>query len=109
MPRVTISLPNDIHSKLVDYAKRNDDSLSSTIAKMADIGIMVTENQKNKKKGKEHSEIEEHCYKLAIQMNIILKNLASKNLGFGSEELDKIRDSAINKYNTIMGIKPEEL
>ena len=49
MPRVTVSLPKDLYEKLVNYAGDND-SLSYTIAKMSEIGLMVTENKDEVKK-----------------------------------------------------------
>ena len=50
MPRVTVTLPQDLHKKLSKYAGDNDDSLSYTITKMTEIGLMVTESQQNQKK-----------------------------------------------------------
>ncbi len=110
MPRVTISLPNDLHDKLIKYAGNNDDSLSYTITKMTEIGLMVTESQHKKKNSDDHfSAVEKHCFKLIIQMNALLKNMASKDLGYGQDEFKKLTELSISKYQELMGVVPEEL
>lgn len=109
MPRLTITLPKDIYDKVQTIAGDQDESMSYTISKMTELGLLVTENQKNNNGVKKLSDIEEHCFKLTIQMNAIIKNMAAKNLDFSQEEFDKIRDSSILKFNELMGIKREEL
>lgn len=110
MPRITVTLPNDLHDKLIKYAGDNDDSLSYTITKMTEIGLMVTESQQNKKNSEDrYSEIEKHCFKLMIQMNALLKNMASKQLDYGQDEFKKLMDLSISKYQELMGIAQEEL
>src|SRR3990167_9925800 len=101
MPRVTIHVPNDVHDKLAKLAKINDDSLSSTITKMAEIGLMVTENQSKARDPEDQfSDIEKHCFKLTIQINSLLKNLASNSLGYGENEFKKLTEVSVNKYKT---------
>jgi hypothetical protein len=110
MPRVTVSLPNDLHTKLVQYAGDNDDSLSYTITKMTEIGLMVTERSQNPQGSEDKfSDIEKHCFKLMIQMNALLKNMASNQMNYGQDEFKKLMDLSINKYQELMGIAPEEL
>ncbi|HAT2000664.1 hypothetical protein ACN1BL_14600 [Legionella pneumophila] len=110
MPRVTVTVPNDLYKKLIKYAGDNDDSLSYTITKMTEIGLMVTESQQNQKSPEDkYTDIEKHCFKLMIQMNALLKNMASKQLDYGQDEFKKLMDLSINKYQELMGIAPEEL
>lgn len=109
MPRVTVHLPNDIHDKLIGYAKVNDVSLSSAVAKMSEIGLLVSENQNEKSPLDELSEIEKHCYKLTIQMNAFMKNIAAKQLDFNDDQFEKIRDNSIKKFNQLVGVEPEDL
>lgn len=110
MPRVTITLPKDLHEKLVKYAGDNDDSLSYTITKMTEIGLMISENQRQNKSPEDRfSDVEKHCFKLMIQMNALLKNMASKQLDYGQDEFKKLMDLSIHKYQELMGIVPEEL
>lgn len=110
MPRITITIPTKLHEKVLTYAHDNEISLSSAIAKMTEIGLMVTENQNEPKSIEDKfTEIEKHCFKLMIQMNGLLKNMAIKELGYGQDEFKKLMDASINKYQQIMGIAPEEL
>lgn len=110
MPRVTVTVPNELYNKLVKYAGDNEDSLSYTITKMTEIGLMVTESQQQQKSPEDKfSDIEKHCFKLMIQMNALLKNIAGKQLDYGQDEFKKLMDVSINKYQELMGITPEEL
>lgn len=110
MPRITITLPQDLHQRLIKYAGDNEDSLSYTVTKMTEIGLMVTESQQKQKSPEDRfSDIEKHCFKLMIQMNALLKNIASKQLDYGQDEFKKLMDLSINKYQELMGVAPEEL
>lgn len=110
MPRVTIHIPNDLHNKLIKMAETNDDSLSATITKMAEIGVMITENQKKIKNPEDRfSDIEKHCFKLSIQMNALIKNLATKELGYGADEFKKLTEASITKYKELLGMEVDEL
>jgi hypothetical protein len=110
MPRVTIHLPNDLHNTLNAMAEKNDDSLSSTIAKMAEIGILVTENQKKNKSPEDRfSDIEKHCFKLLIQVGALVKNLSIKELGYGNDEFRKLNDACFSKYRELLGLGSEEI
>jgi len=42
-------------------------------------------------------------------MNALIKNLATKELGYGSDEFKKLTDASINKYKELLGFEPEEL
>lgn len=108
MPRVTVTLPNDLHTNLSDYAKSNDEPLSNVIAKMADLGYMVKKTQ-SQKSSSNLSETEEHCSKLIIQMNAIIKDFAEKKLGYDLNKFNLLRDKSIERYNELAGIKKEEL
>lgn len=110
MPRVTVSLPKDLYERLMDYAGDNDDSLSYTVAKMTEIGLMVSESKnENKSPEDRFSKIEQHCFKLVIQVNALLKNIATSQFQYGQEEFKKLHDLTNDKYQELLGIKPEEL
>lgn len=109
MPRVTIHIPNDVHQKLEKMAQLNDASLSSTVVKMAEIGLLVSESKNKDSELEDISEVEKYCHKLTIQMNTLIKNIAAKTLDFTKADMDKITENSINKYNEIAGILPEEL
>ena len=48
MPRLTITLPKDIYEKIQAVSGEQEESMSFTIAKMTELGLLVTENQKKK-------------------------------------------------------------
>lgn len=110
MTRVTITLANSIHDKLKKYADENEFSFSQTIAKMAELGLMVSERRNDNANPEEKfADIERHCFKLIIQMNALLKNLVKKELNYGQEELAKLTELALNRYNELMHVYPDGL
>ena len=109
MPRLTITIPKDIYAKISTMANNNDQSLSHVIAKMTELGLMITENQKKNKNKKGMQDVEEHCYKLIIQMNAIIKNIAAKQLDYTKDNFDKFKDAALARFNDLAGLVPEEL
>lgn len=110
MARITITLPKGTHEKLQKHAEENDVSLSQTIAKMAEIGLMVTERRaESKDPENQFSEIEKHCFKLIIQMNGLLKNIAQKQLDYGSDEFKKLVDMSLDRYHQLMNVYPDGL
>ena len=108
MPRLTISVPNDLYDKIINTAKINDDSMSNTIVKMTGLGFLVTENNKTKS-ASGLSEIEEHCSKLIIQMNALVKEMAEEKLDYNRDKFNSLRDKAIDRFNEIVGVSHEEL
>ncbi len=109
MPRVTIHVPTDTFNKIHHIATNNDESLSSTIVKLAEIGLIVKERQNENSTGKQTSDIEEYCQKLILQMNALIKSIAAKQIGYTDAEFLKLRDATYNKYNEICGIVMEDL
>jgi len=109
MPRVTIHVPNDTYNKITKMASDNDDSLSSTFVKLAEIGLIVKERQNESGSRKSASDIEEHCQKLILQINALMKSLVAKQMGYSDEDFLKLRDATIDKYNEICGIQKEDL
>lgn len=109
MPRLSITLPKDLYEKISSISGDNDESMSYTIAKMTELGLLVKESQENGKGKKNISDAEEHCLKLIIQMNAIIKNIAAKTLEYTQKDFDELRDSAVSKFNEIVGIKKDDL
>lgn len=109
MSRVTVNLPNDLNEKFLKYAKDNGVSLSYTIAKMGEIGLMVTEKKhENKTPESKFSNIEIHCFKLIIQINALIKNMAKSALGYEQNEFKKLMDLSDDKYQELTNIFSEE-
>ena len=110
MARVTVSLPKGVHEKLMKYAGDNDVSLSHSVTKMAELGLMVSERRaENKRPEDSFTEIEKHCFKLTIQMNALMKKLVEKDLGYGQDEFKKLSDLTVDKYNKLTCIFSDEL
>jgi CRISPR/Cas system-associated protein Cas10 (large subunit of type III CRISPR-Cas system) len=110
MPRISVTFPQPLYDKLLKQAGSSDDSLSYTVIKMTELGMMVSESQEKSKNPEDRfSDIEKHCFKLMIQMNALLKNMASKQLDYGQDEFKKLMDLSVTKYHELMGIKEEEL
>ena len=110
MPRVTVTISDEIHDKLMKYAEDNKRSLSFAVTKMAELGLLVTERKGQKINPEDKfSEIEKHCFKAIIQMNALLKNIAGSQLNYGKEEFDKLSKLSIDKYQELMGLFPEEI
>lgn len=108
MPRLSITLPKDVYQKVMILSNENDDSLSATIARMTDLGLSYYQNSKTESSVNLAS-VEEHCYKLIIQVNAIIKSLAAEKLGYTQTDFDKLRDASILKFNDLIGIKREDL
>ena len=109
MPRLSITLPDTLYKKITELSADNKESLSNIIIKMTELGLSVSEKKLNNNATLNFSEVEAHCYKLTIQMNAIIKNLAAEKLGYSQIEFEKLRDLSINKFNELIGISPEEL
>lgn len=108
MPRLTISIPNDLYDKITKSAEKNDESLSSVIVKMTELGFLVSKSS-GKKSPSGLTEIEDHCSKLIIQMNAIVKEMAEKNLDYDQKKFGLLRDKTVERFNEIIGVLPEEL
>ena len=108
MPKLTISVPNDLYEKISKTAEKNDESMSNIIIKMTGLGFLVADS-KDKKSASGLSEIDEHCSKLIIQMNALVKEMAEKNLGYDRLKFSSLRDKAVDRFNEIAGVSPDEL
>lgn len=98
MSRITITFPDSMLKKVKKTAEKENQSLSYTVTKMVEIGLMVMESN-NKKKDK--SELEAYCQKLIIQINGILKKIAIDNFQFTSEKITQITNDTIDKFNQL--------
>lgn len=73
MARITITLPDQMHEQVLKLAGKEQDSISYTTTRLIEIGLMVMSNKLEKKDEEILNEIEEHCQKLIIQINGIVK------------------------------------
>ena len=101
MARITITLPDNLHEQVLKLAKKDGGSVSYTVTKLVELGLILT-NKSNKNEEKYISKMDEHCNKLIIQLNEILKDLAVNNYGFSSEKIAQISQETISKYNGLL-------
>ena len=96
MPRLTISLPKSVYDRLSLIASENNDSMSSAINRLVSLGMHYAEADY------QHSQIEQHCHHLIIQMNALIKNMSAEMLKFSQEDFEELRRAASLKYNEIL-------
>jgi hypothetical protein len=101
MTRVTITIPDNLHTQVLKLAKKDGGSVSYTVSKLVELGLILT-NKSNQNKENSVSKMDEHCNKLIIQLNEILKDLAINNYGFSSEKIAQISQETISKYNELL-------
>ena len=65
-----------------------------------ELGLLVA-NNKNQNKDGQPSKIEEHCNKLIIQINGIIKELATGKFELSQEKIAKITQETLDKYNEL--------
>ncbi|ARB91047.1 hypothetical protein A6J40_02090 [Legionella longbeachae] len=100
MPRVTITLPEPIHQQVLKIATKEKDSLSYTIARLVEIGLIVLKN-KNEGRKTQTNELEEYCQKLIIQINGVLKALVINQYNFDKEIILKITKETLDQFNRL--------
>lgn len=103
MARISISIPDNIHTQVVKMAGKENDSISYTITRLVDIGLMVMNSKSEKKDDKTLDEIEEYCQKLIIQINGIVKEIAINQFNFDNDKITQITNDTLNKFNKLKG------
>lgn len=102
MARTTVTLPNSIHQQLLNIAKKEKDTLSYTVAKLVEIGLLVINKQENERHNdRPNAELDTYCQKLIIQMNGILKQIAVEHFNFNNEQIAQITQETLNKFNQL--------
>lgn len=101
MARITVTIPNNIHSQVLKIADKENESISYTVSRLTEIGLMVLSSNKDKKNEFTVNEIDEHCQKLIIQMNGILKEIAIDKFNFNDEKIEKITNATLTKFNQL--------
>ena len=98
MARITITMPDSLHTQVLKFSKKEQSSVSYTVSKLVELGLLVANN---KNKGDQPSKIEEHCNKLIIQINGILKELATDQFELSPDKIAKITQETLDKYNEL--------
>ena len=101
MPKITISMPTDLHQKIVKYSEIQDDSLSHSICYLAELGLMVKENQKEKEENGDISLVEEHCFNLIMQTASLVKKLSVEKFNIERDYIDNLQNAVKKKYEEL--------
>lgn len=101
MARITITMPDSLHAQVLKFSKKEQSSVSYTISKLVELGLLVA-NKKNQKQEGQPSKVEEHCNKLIIQINGILKELATEHFELSPEKIAKITQETTDKYKELI-------
>ena len=109
MARITVTLPDNIHQQIIKMAENEKDSISYTVTKLVDVGLMVMNSKNERKEETKEGEIEEYCQKLIIQMNGIIKEIAVDKFNFDNEKISQITNDTLIRFNTLKGIQQESL
>lgn len=104
MARISISIPDNIHQQVVKMAGKENDSISYTISRLVDIGLMVMNSKDKNKDEKKPEEIEEYCQKLIIQINGIVKDIAINQFNFDGDKIAQISNDTLSKFNQLKGV-----
>lgn len=101
MARITITMPDSLHTQVLKFSKKEQSSVSYTVSKLVELGLLVA-NNKNENKDEQSSKIEEHCNKLIIQINGIIKELATEHFKLSPDKIAKITQETLDKYNELI-------
>lgn len=101
MARITITIPDNLQNQIVKMAGRENESISYTTTKLIDIGLMVMKKSESKT---QENNIEEYCQKLIIQINELIKVIATDKLNIDKDSMSKIANETIAKFNKIKGV-----
>ena len=101
MARITITIPDNLQGQIVKMAGKENESISYTTTKLIDIGLMVMKSSESKK---QENNIEEYCQKLIIQINELIKKIATDKFNMDKDSMGKIASETLIKFNKIKGI-----
>lgn len=100
MARVTITIPDNLQAQVLKLAKKEGGSVSHTISKLIEMGFLIANKNKSEQE-KSDKKLEEHCQKLIIQMNGIIKELVVNHYRFEPDKISKITQDTMLKFNEL--------
>jgi hypothetical protein len=103
MARITVTIPDSLHMQVLKLAKKEGGSVSYTVSKLVELGLLVTNSKGQNQEDNSLSKIDEHCTKLLIQINGIIKEIAVENFEFTPEKIARITQETNDKYRDIVG------
>ena len=98
MPRLTISLPQNLHKHVSSLAVQSNESLSNVINRLLQVGVLHA----NEEKPSVITPLEQYCQQVIIQMGALIKLLSVEILHYEQEDFAKLRERAIAKYNELV-------
>src|SRR3990167_9941310 len=98
MPRLTISLPQNLHKHVSSMDVQSNESLSNVINHLLQVGMLHA----NEDKPSITSPLEQYCQQVMIQMGALVKLLSVEILQYDQEDFAKLRERAIAKYNELI-------
>jgi hypothetical protein len=101
MARITITIPDNLQNQIIKIAGKENESISYTTTKLIEIGLMVMKKSESKK---QENNIEEYCQKLIIQINELIKTIATDKFNIDKDSMSKIANETILKFNKIKGV-----
>ncbi|STX41127.1 Uncharacterised protein [Legionella donaldsonii] len=100
MPRLTISLSNALYSRLSALSIHNKESMSNIINQLILAGMHHIEDSPPKRE-QQKPLVDQHCQKLIIQMNALVKNLSKELLHFNQNDFKQLQQASAKKYNEL--------
>lgn len=104
MARVTITIPDNLQAQVLKLAKKEGGSVSHTISRLIEMGFLIVNNKNKSEKEESNKKIEEHCQKLIIQMNGIIKELVVNTYQFAPDKISQITQETMLKFNDLKGL-----
>jgi len=101
MSKISITLPEDMHTQIIKIAGKKKESISYTTTKLIEIGLRVLDSQNTPKDEPKPTKLEEYWQMLIFQASGILKKLAMTRFDFTDEEIAEIIDDTKLKFNKL--------
>ena len=104
-------MPNSLLVQLQTVAENNQDSLSYTAMKMIEIGLLVSQNSDKKTTQVSTDPVQQHCQKLIMQMNELIKSMARNKaiLDYEPKDFEELKEKVLIRFDELTGVKKELL
>lgn len=108
MSRLSVTLPDNLHNRILSLATKNNDSMSNIINQLIHVGLHHWNEAQSKNTIKPNQVVEQHCQQLIIQMNALIKNMSVELLKFNQEDFEHLQQAAVGKFNELKSICNDE-
>jgi len=97
MPRLTISISENLYQRLRLSALEKNESLSQVINE-----LVIRGDQGCDERITHPSAADQHCQQLIMQMNVLIKNLASEVLKFESSDFEALMSKVVKRHQDLL-------